>query len=160
MIVIADTSPIHYLVLVGEIEILAQLFQRVLIPSQVLEELTDAAAPSAVRDWANDLPDWFEVRQLDPQLSMGIPELDAGEEAAIRLAQQLPTATFLLMDDAKGRRVASRLGLPTTGTLGVLLAASRTGLLTLREVLPRLLQTNFYITSMLMEQLLDEERSA
>ena len=86
MIVIADTSPIHYLVLVDEIDVLPRLFERVLIPLEVFEELTQQATPSAVCAWANDMPGWLEIRPLDSTQSQAIPELDSGEEAAIRLA--------------------------------------------------------------------------
>jgi hypothetical protein len=34
-LVVADTSPLHYLVLTGDIELLAQLFGRVLVPQTV-----------------------------------------------------------------------------------------------------------------------------
>jgi predicted nucleic acid-binding protein len=84
--------------------------------------------------------------------------LDPGEEAAIRLAQEHKGLAFLPIDDTKGRRAATRLGLQTTGTLGVLQAASRIGLLSLREVLPRLAQTNFHVTKTLMDELMEEER--
>ncbi len=52
MIIIADTSPINYLVLIGEIDLLEALYGRVLIPPSVKEELTRLASPQAVRLWA------------------------------------------------------------------------------------------------------------
>lgn len=48
-IVVADTGPIHYLVLIGHIEILPALFEKVIIPSVVRAELTRAGAPDAYR---------------------------------------------------------------------------------------------------------------
>jgi predicted nucleic acid-binding protein len=156
MIVVADTSPLHYLVLVGEVQVLPQLFQQVLIPREVYEELTHIGAPHAVRGWAMAPPLWLEIRSVDLRLSDSMPELDPGEEAAIRLAQEQGTA-FLLMDDAKGRREAAKRGIRTTGTLGVLQAASQSGLLSLREVLPRLLHTNFYVARNLVDALVEEE---
>ena len=50
MVVVADTSPINYLVLIARIEILKQLYARILIPPAVLAELKHPAAPKAVRD--------------------------------------------------------------------------------------------------------------
>jgi predicted nucleic acid-binding protein len=85
--------------------------------------------------------------------------LDAGEAAAIRLAEQYQGSAFLLMDDAKGRREAGRRGIPSTGTLGVLRAASQRRLLSLRDVLPRLLLTNFFVASSLVDALIAEEES-
>jgi predicted nucleic acid-binding protein len=61
------------------------------------------------------------------------------------------------MDDLKGRREAAKRGLRTTGTLGVLQAGSRLRLVSLREVLPRLVLTNFYISSILVEELIRDE---
>jgi len=49
MIIIADTSPVNYLLLIGEIEILPQLYGRVIIPSAVLEELSQKMRPNWLR---------------------------------------------------------------------------------------------------------------
>jgi len=65
-IVIADTGPIHYLVLIGYADILPALFVKVIVPSVVLEELTHAETPPAVRSWMAQLPVWLEVRQDAP----------------------------------------------------------------------------------------------
>ena len=49
MIVIADTSPISYLVSISEIDILPKLYGRVLVPPSVADELRHPRAPEAVR---------------------------------------------------------------------------------------------------------------
>jgi len=51
-VVIADTSPINYLILIGAIEILPRMYGRVTIPDVVLRELTDQEAPKEVSTWA------------------------------------------------------------------------------------------------------------
>jgi predicted nucleic acid-binding protein len=71
-IVVADTGPIHYLVLIGRIEILPVLFDTVVIPSVVRGELARAGAPEAVRNWIQAPPAW-----LDVQTPTGIPFDDA-----------------------------------------------------------------------------------
>jgi predicted nucleic acid-binding protein len=53
MVVVADTSPIDYLVLIGQIDLLRRLYQRVLVPPAVLLELTHKRAPEAVRTWVS-----------------------------------------------------------------------------------------------------------
>ena len=111
MIVVADTSPLHYLVLVGAIDVLPSLFRQVLIPAAVHEELRHPGAPLAVRQWLASRPAWLEVRQAGPVSDPGLSELDAGEAEAIMLVGQLPGSAMLLMDDARGRREASRRGL-------------------------------------------------
>ena len=158
MIVIADTSPLHYLILIQVEDVLPRLFQRVLIPDEVYAELRHPGAPAAVRQWIAEPPPWLEI-QSAATAPDAIADLDAGEAAAIRLAEQLGETAFLLMDDLKGRGEASRRGIPSTGTLGVLQAASKNGYLVLRDMLPRLLQTNFYITSALVQSLIAEEQS-
>jgi predicted nucleic acid-binding protein len=50
MVAVSDTSPICYLVLIGEIEILPKLFGRVLVPQAVLAELRNEDAPEPVGD--------------------------------------------------------------------------------------------------------------
>src|ERR1700674_2822898 len=145
MIVIADTSPLHYLILIQVEDVLPRLFSRVLIPDEVYGELRHSGAPAVFRRWIAEPPGWLEIQPASTAPT-AIADLDAGEAAAIRLAEQLGETAFLVMDDAKGRGEAARRGIPSTGTLGVLQAASKNGYLVLRDVLPRLLETNFYIT--------------
>jgi len=82
--------------------------------------------------------------------------LDAGESAAIALAEW-EADVLLLIDESAGRREASRRGIPNTGTLGVLRRASIEGLVDLRSVLDRLLATNFRVSTSLIADLLAEE---
>ena len=138
---------------------LPRLFQQVLIPNEVYRELCHPGTPVEVQRWIAELPLWLEVRSVSAAGTAAIEDLDAGEEAAIRLAEQLGRTAFLLMDDAKGRREAARRAIPSTGTLGVLQAASKSGYLLLRDVLPRLLETNFHIAPSLVESLIAEEES-
>jgi predicted nucleic acid-binding protein len=70
---------------------------------------------------------------------------------------ELDPSAVLLMGGMKGRKEAARRGIPGTGTLGILHAASRRGYLRLAEVLSRLQNTNFYIRLGLVESLLSEE---
>ena len=58
ILVVADTGPIRYLVLIEAIEVLARLYDRVVLPQAVFAELTHAHAPEAVQRWAATLPDW------------------------------------------------------------------------------------------------------
>jgi predicted nucleic acid-binding protein len=62
MIVVADTSPIDYLVWIGEIEILPRLYGRIPIPASVYSELNRATTPGALREWIAELPDWLEAQ--------------------------------------------------------------------------------------------------
>jgi predicted nucleic acid-binding protein len=44
-LVVADAGPLHYLVLTGDIELLQKLFERVLVPQVVRDELANTEAP-------------------------------------------------------------------------------------------------------------------
>ncbi len=81
--------------------------------------------------------------------------LDAGEQAAIRLAL-VEHDVLVLIDEAMGRPVASRLGIANTGTLGVLVAAAAVGLVDLKTSLSKLRITNFRISQWLIDKVLPE----
>ena len=107
MIVVADTSPLNYLVLIGEIEMLPALYEKVLIPQEVHTELLQPGAPPAVRQWAAALPVWADVRTASTKYDPELSELDPGEREAIQLALATGVHT-VLMDEAEGRREAVR----------------------------------------------------
>ena len=82
--------------------------------------------------------------------------LDPGERAAILLAKQEADA-LLLIDDAAGRSEATRRGIPSTGTLGILRAAAIRKLLDLPTALKSLAATNFRVSQGLIAELLAED---
>src|SRR5579862_7915694 len=107
-VVVADTSPLNYLVLIGQIDLLRGLYGRVVVPPEVLAELTDHGAPREVLEWIQSRPDWLEIRTPRPhQSDPALQRIDPGERAAILLAQEERDA-LLLIDDADGRLEASR----------------------------------------------------
>jgi predicted nucleic acid-binding protein len=141
MIVIADTGPLNYLVLIGAADVLQPLYTRVIVPEAVVRELRAAGAPGAIRAWIAQPPAWLEVRS-DPPPDPTLDFLDPGESAALTLAQLLD-ADELLIDDRVGRAEAARRNLRVTGTLGVLADAHLAGLLDLEQAITRLQSTNF-----------------
>jgi predicted nucleic acid-binding protein len=115
------------------------------MPAAVADELTDARAPVAVRDWISNRPTWVEVMPVGDESIAGIASnLDLGERAAIALAAILG-ADLLLIDDADGRAEARRRHLRMTGTLGVLRTAAERGAIDVPDLLGRLRATNFYV---------------
>jgi predicted nucleic acid-binding protein len=77
MLVVADTSPINYLVPIAHIDLLARLYARIVIPPAALAELKHPLAPKPVRDWADNAPQWLEI--LSPKSSLILSKLDVGE---------------------------------------------------------------------------------
>lgn len=145
MIVVADSGPLHYLILLDQAELLQRFYGEVVIPDAVAAELSAAAAPATVRDWMTQPPSWVKVVPVETHRVQTITdELDLGERAAIALAAAL-RADLLLIDEAAGRAEARRRNLRVTGTLGVLRAAAEQGLLDVPNVVARLKTTSFYI---------------
>ena len=142
-LVIADTGPLNYLILIGHIGLLPVLFEKVVLPTTVQSELASRKAPPFVRDWVANLPAWVEVREapLSQAEDASLKGIDAGEKAAIQLAVSLH-ADLLLMDDRKGVNAAQRKGLRVTGTLGILDLAAQRGLAEFAQAVEQLRQTN------------------
>ncbi len=154
MIVVADTSPLNYLIQIGCESLLPALYKRVVVPSAVLSELSHASAPQAIRKWLLDVPNWIEIRDITSQPDAALAFLDPGEREAIQLAQE-QHADLLLIDERRGRLEARRRGLTTTGTLGVLLAAGERGLVDPRAAYKRLIaETSFRTTPRLQKAFL------
>jgi predicted nucleic acid-binding protein len=156
MIVIADTTPLNYLILIGQPNLLPRLYGRVLIPPAVYEELQAEGAPASVRDWAVHRPAWLEVRPALLPLDIGHDPLDAGECEAIALALELK-ADLLILDDRDARIEASRRSLVVIGTLRVLEDAAQLGLVDLPDALRRLQQTTFRASAKLLQDMLDRD---
>lgn len=98
LIVVADTGPINYLVLIGQPEILPALFEKVMIPAAVHDELANAAAPPAVHEWIQLRPAWLEVHVDAGSLFDDAPKnLDKRERAALALVPRLAPISYLWM---------------------------------------------------------------
>ncbi len=127
MIVVSDTSPIANLAVVGQLDLLRQLYGQVIIPPAVLAEIKRIGPEhSAVR--AIETAAWITTQPVVNQTAVASLklELDEGEAEAIALALEL-SADLLLVDERKGRMIATRLGLKFIGLLGVLVAAKQGG---------------------------------
>ena len=155
MIIVADTSPINYLVLIGEIEILPKLYGNVVIPQAVQDELLRPVAPEIVRIWSGQAPAWLQIRTPQGSADSSLARLDPGERDAIMLAAELG-ADQLIVDDREGRRLAADRGIPVIGTLGVLKEAATVGLVDLRACVARLQATSFYVAPEVLKNLLHE----
>jgi predicted nucleic acid-binding protein len=153
MIVVADTSPLNYLILIDQADLLLSLFGEVLLPHAVHRELQHPKTPERVRQWIAKAPEWLRVRGIQTTPSAPLLILDVGEREAIQLAVEV-SADAVLMDDAEGRSVAESFGLRVSGTLGILERASRLGMIDLRQAFAKLEQTNFRISPELREALI------
>lgn len=158
MIVVADTSPINYLVLIGHIDVLPHFYGRILLPPFVWEELQDTHALESVRAWVAQPPTWLEVRGLARPPDSSLSFLDRGESEAIALAEEIH-ADRLIADETLARAEAIRRNLKVIGTLGVLRNAARARLLSLPDALADLQKTSFFVAPELIRSLLEEDEA-
>lgn len=139
-VVVADTTPLNYLILIGRTKILSLLFGEVLIPQAVLEELRHPMAPIAVSQWLWKPPAWLRitpVQHMDETIKLG-----KGENEAISLAIERQVKV-VLMDERLGRGAAEARGLIPVGTLNLIDLADEQGLLDGVAALHDLRQTTF-----------------
>lgn len=140
MIIVADTGPILYLVKTGRLELLQQLYGRVVIPTEVWKELVEGK-PHPEEEALLRAATWLHVdpsADASPLLSELQDEVDDGEAAAIALALHLH-GDLVLVDDLKGRHESEARGLHVCGTVGILIEARRKGFFSLlRPVLDEL----------------------
>lgn len=153
-VVVSDTTPLHYLILIGHDSVLQKLYGEIIVPPAVLKELSHPSAPQGISTWAMSPPSWLNVRE-----PASIPEhfdnLDFGERQALALAKEI-NAELVLLDDKVARRFAEQESLKVKGTLGVLSDAAKAGLLNFRETVERLQRTSMHIDTKLAQKIIEE----
>ena len=158
MIVISDTSVITNLVAIDYLQLLPQLYDRVMIPEAVHRELVDIDPP-APGTLEVQTAAWLEIRAVANRAVVErlqtMVRLDLGESEAIALALELK-ADLLLIDERRGRAEANRLGVKITGLLGILVEAKRKNLISLvKPLMDALMATSeFRVSSTLYDQIL------
>jgi len=154
MIVVSDTSPINYLLLINQLNLLPDLFERIIIPDAVRDEMLAEGTPPHLQQWIKNPSPWLEIQTVS-SIDTSLHRLDLGEQAAITLAQALPV-DLLLIDERLGRQKANERSIPIIGTVGILDEAARRGWIDRPQVLTQLQQTNFRISRQLIQKLLNE----
>jgi predicted nucleic acid-binding protein len=149
--VIANNTPLVALWVLGRLELLRDPFGEVLIPLAVHEEFL--ATKRTLRQVALDSAGWIKAVPLaNPQRVRVYTGLDRGEAEVLAPAEEW-NARLVIVNERRGRRYAQRLGLPLTGTMGVLLLAKETGLLAdLSTLLLALQESGLYLHPDLVDE--------
>jgi predicted nucleic acid-binding protein len=148
MLIICDSSPLIALAKCDKLDILDRLFEEVSIPVQVYHEFSVSGKPESTKmiTWAQGKIDEPGEAAL---LRANTLSLDPGETAAIALYWE-KSADFLLIDERKGRRIASQNGIKIIGIAGILVAAKNKGLIgEVKPFLDLLLHSSYYISDSL-----------
>jgi len=152
-VIVSNASPLIVLLRVNRLSILRELFEKVIIPEAVYEEITTKEYERLIFGRL----EWIESRSVtDVELTVFLEKLiDRGEAEAIVLAKEL-NAT-LLIDDAKARKYAKLLNIEAIGTLGLLKIAKRSGLVpSVRKVIEGMLAEGYYIEDRLVRKILKD----
>jgi predicted nucleic acid-binding protein len=143
---ICNSSCLIALDAVGSLDILERLYGTIAVPNAVAQECSGA------------LPAWIQVHfvQNQPLVQSLHLDLGAGEAEAIALAVEC-SASRIILDDKKARRMAMGLALPVTGTLAVLLKAKERGIVpNVRDILDAMMAKSFRVSAALVRELLQE----
>ncbi|MCM1245237.1 MAG: DUF3368 domain-containing protein [Roseburia sp.] len=161
MIIVADTIPLISLMKCDCLGVLRDLFGEVQLPEAVYTELT--SNPKFEKEAiiiANS--DFIRRVNIEDRKSVSLFKratgLDIGESEAIILSDNIH-ADFLLMDEVKGRKIALQMGIRIMGTIGILLLAYDSGILSaedIEEAVEFLRGSNCHISEKLFEQLLNK----
>lgn len=145
-IIITDTSCFITLEKIGAFEVLHQSFKNIVTTPEIQQE------------FGSELPSWVEIRPVqDVTLQEVFKEtVDAGEASAIALAMETSNA-ILIVDDLKGRKLASRMALNYMGTLGLLLKAKEYGvILAVKPYIDKIQATDFRLAPALVNLILEK----
>ncbi len=155
-IIIADSSPLISLAIIEQLELLPQLYQRVLLPPAVWDEATVQGIGLPGANAVSKIT-WLEIQTPEATLLQPLSILvDRGEAEAIALAQSIPES-IVLLDDAQARRVAERLNVPRIGTLGILRRAKKSGLvMAVKPYIEELRSQGIYIRQSLIDAVLQD----
>ena len=156
MVVICDTSPIINLAMIDCLDFSPKLFQEVIIPRQVFDEIVVKGIGKSGEIEVKNAT-WIKVLEFEDKVfySEISQNLDEGESVAITLAIEMG-ADLLIIDEENGRRIAKEYNIKFTGLLGVLLRAKANGLL--QNVQPKIEElrktANFWISENLYNEVL------
>ena len=150
--VVVNTTPLIALSHVGLLHLLKQLYGEIIIPEAVYQELAIKKGSVCEKEVNNSLS-WIRVKKIENQMAkqMYKTQLHDGEVEVMILAKDI-IADIVIIDDAKAKKHAKYLGLPVTGTLGILIKAKQKGYIDkLKPILYQMVQNGIYISQGLIE---------
>jgi len=144
--IIADTSCFILLSNIGEFNLLHKVYGQITTTTDIANK------------YGEKLPDWIEIKDVTDKYRQQLLEMqiDKGESSAITLALETPDST-LILDDYKARRIAEKLHLSYTGTIGLIIKSKLMGIIpSIKPILGKIRETDFRISIEIELQALKE----
>ena len=143
-IVIADTSTLIIFQKIDHLDLLKKVYSTLI------------TTPEIAREFGDELPKWIKIQDVTDKKYQEFLEtqVDRGEASAISLAKEF-VDPLLLLDDLKARKLAKRLNLKYTGTLGIIHKAKQMSMIDkVKPLIDLLLKTNFRISDKIIDEIL------
>ena len=157
MIVVADATPLIGLARIDHLDLLLKLFNQIIIPQAVYDEVVTNAPQRPGAD-AIKQASWIQVKSVIDQNKVAYlrADLDPGEAESLVLAEELG-ADWLLIDEPKARLAAQLLGMRFIGTVGLLLLAKKRGHISqVQPLLEALMSQNFHLSQRIYQAVLEQ----
>ncbi len=158
MVIVSDTTTISNLFLIDKLWLLEKLYQKIIIPKTVFEELKRLEDGNKRNIDQIKQAKWIEVVSVKENdlISILLLTLDKGEAEAIALAREIK-ADLLIIDELRGRKCAKQLHLTIIGLIGILLLAKQNGIIkSVKEILIELQEkAGFWISGELYKATMD-----
>ncbi len=151
---VVNASPLIFLSKAGLIDLLRVASPTVMVPEPVASEIgrrgsdDDTAKALVSTPWLISVP----VMTVPPLIQSW--DLGAGESSVLAYALQNP-GMVAIIDDGAGRRCAEVLGVPLSGTLGLVLLAKQRGMIpSARQVIATLKKHGMFLSEKTIDQAL------
>ena len=153
--VVVNTTPLIALSHVSQLDVLKRLYGEIIIPEAVYRELSIKTESICKKAVDNSL-EWIRIKSINNEMAKAMykTQLHDGEVEVMILSKEI-AADVVIIDDANAKKHAKYLGLPVTGTLGVLIKAKREGYINeLKPIFSQMVENGIFISQSLMESCL------
>jgi predicted nucleic acid-binding protein len=152
--IISNTTPIISLLKVDKLNLLKELYEKIIVPKAVYLEVENGKEKPYYHDLTQI--DWIEIQEIGNHDSRDyFLDLDEGEAEVLILAKEL-NADLIIMDEIMGRRYSKQLGFNLTGTIGILLKAKENGLIeSIKDLLTELAKKGTWLSLKLITKAIE-----
>ncbi len=158
--IVCNSSPLINLAKIGCLDLIENIYQQVVIPTAVYNELI---LQGTIKKGVSEIEDLIDRQVLvvkevtDRSLVKALnKDLDLGESEAIALALSI-NADLIIIDEVDARRLTDMYKLKKTGFIGVLIRAKKEGHINaVKEYIDNAIKEGFWLNKNLYETIIDK----